>query len=89
MAMFKGRSGQSATARKKKARRQQEQGRVKTNRVKIEEIDWKDVAFLQRLVSAQGKLFSRKRTGLDSQCQRKATQALKVARFMALMPYVT
>ena len=47
------------------------------------------MATLQRLTSAQGKLFSRKRTGLDAKCQRVAALALKRARFLALMPYVT
>jgi small subunit ribosomal protein S18 len=57
--------------------------------VKSEEIDYKNVALLQRLTSAQGKLFSRKRTGFTADFQRMAALALKRARFMALMPYVT
>jgi small subunit ribosomal protein S18 len=76
-------------ARKKKARRAAEASRLRGPKVKATEIDYKDVAMLQRLVSAQGKLFSRKRTGLDAECQRKVALALKRARFMALMPYVT
>ncbi len=75
-------------ARKKKARRAAEASRMRAPKVKPEEIDYKDVATLQRLVSAQGKVFSRKRTGLDAECQRKVALALKRARFMALMPYV-
>jgi small subunit ribosomal protein S18 len=63
--------------------------RFRTPRLKPEEIDWKDIATLQRVVSAQGKLFSRKRTGLNAEGQRKIALALKRARFMALMPYVT
>jgi small subunit ribosomal protein S18 len=76
-------------ARKKKARRAAESTRFRGPRLKAEEIDYKDVATLQRLVSAQGKLFSRKRTGLDAACQRRLAQALKRARFLALLPYVT
>ncbi len=76
-------------ARKKKARRAAEASRMRGPKVKPDEIDYKDVATLQRLVSAQGKLFSRKRTGLDAECQRKIARALKRARYMALMPYVT
>ena len=79
----------AAVKKKKKARRMQEQTRVRGPRIRIEDIDWKDVAFLQRLVSAQGKLFSRKRTGLDAAGQRAVSRALKRARHMALMPYVT
>ncbi len=76
-------------ARKKKARRAAEASRMRAPKVKPDEIDYKDVALLQRLVSAQGKLFSRKRTGLDAACQRRLALALKRARFLALMPYVT
>lgn len=81
--------GNPAAKKKKKARRLAEAGRVRTIKLKLEEIDWKDVALLHRLTSAQGKLFSRKRTGVDAACQRAISLALKRARFMALMPYVT
>ncbi len=75
--------------KKKKTRRTSDATRFRAPRVKPEEIDYKDVPTLQRLTSAQGKLFSRKRTGLDAECQRKVALALKRARFLALMPYVT
>ncbi len=51
-------------------------------------IDYKDVPLLQKLVTAQGKLLSRKRSGNCAGCQRKTAVALKRARFMALMPFV-
>ncbi len=75
--------------KKKKPRRTSDAPRLRTPRLKTEEIDWKDTATLQRVCSAQGKLFSRKRTGLSAEGQRKIALALKRARFMALMPYVT
>jgi small subunit ribosomal protein S18 len=77
------------TTKKRKPRRQSDAPRFRAPRLKAEEIDWKDTAVLQRVVSAQGKLFSRKRTGLSAEGQRKIALALKRARFMALMPYVT
>ena len=80
---FQGKGG------KRKPRRSSEASRFRGPHLKIEEIDYKDVAMLQRVTSAQGKLFSRKRTGLDAPCQRKVALALKRARFLALMPYVT
>ncbi|MCK4341308.1 MAG: 30S ribosomal protein S18 [Phycisphaerae bacterium] len=73
---------------KKKRRRSSEMPRFRTPRLKPEDIDWKDVPTLQRVTSAQGKLFSRKRTGLNAEGQRKMALALKRARFMALMPYI-
>ncbi len=75
--------------KKKRPRRSTTEPRVRAPRLKTEDIDYKDVATLQRLVSAQGKIFSRKRTGLDAAGQRRVALALKRARFMALMPFVT
>lgn len=75
--------------KKKKKLRRTGESRFRAVKLKLEEIDWKDVAVLQRVTSAQGKLFSRKRSGLNAECQRRITIALKRARFMALMPYVT
>jgi small subunit ribosomal protein S18 len=77
------------TLRRRRRAQRAESGRYRTPKLKPEEIDYKDVATLQRVTSAQGKLFSRKRTGLDALCQRRISVALKRARFMALMPYVT
>jgi small subunit ribosomal protein S18 len=87
--MIGSRGAAKQKARKKKARRAAETTRFRGPRLRSDEIDYKDVATLQRLVSAQGKLFSRKRTGLDAECQRKVARALKRARFLALLPYVT
>lgn len=75
--------------KKKKLRRPSDMGRTRGARVKLEEIDWKDVPFLQRMTTAQGKLFSRKRSGMDATCQRALALAVKRARFMALLPYVS
>ncbi len=57
-------------------------------RDKVEEIDYKDIYLLQKLVTTQGKLYSRKRSGNCAKHQKQAQRALKRARFMALMPYV-
>ncbi len=50
--------------------------------------DWKDIAFLTRYQTPNGKMMSRKRTGYCAQCQRRLAQAIKRARFMSLIPYV-
>jgi small subunit ribosomal protein S18 len=57
-------------------------------RSQVEFVDYKDVATLQKLVSAQGKLYGRKRTGTTAGFQRKVKVAVKRARFLALLPYV-
>jgi small subunit ribosomal protein S18 len=51
-------------------------------------IDYKDVPNLKRFVTGQGKLMSRKRTGLSAAAQRALAVAVKRARFMGLLPYV-
>ena len=51
-------------------------------------VDFKDTETLRKLVSGNGKILSRKRTGLNAMEQRMVAQAVKRARFMALMPYV-
>ena len=48
----------------------------------------KDVATLKRMCSSQGKMMSRKRTGNCAAFQRAVKDAVKRARFLALLPYV-
>ena len=51
-------------------------------------VDYKDVQGLKKLCTSQGKLFSRKRSGIRAAYQRAVSDAIKRARFMALLPYV-
>ncbi len=51
-------------------------------------VDYKDVQGLKKLCTSQGKLFSRKRSGTCAAFQRAVKDAIKRARFMALLPYV-
>jgi small subunit ribosomal protein S18 len=44
--------------------------------------------FCTKVCTSQGKLFSRKRSGNCAAFQRAVKDAIKRARFMALMPYV-
>ena len=53
-----------------------------------EPLDYKNVGYLTRFVTPQGKIYGRKRTGFSGQDQRKLASAIKRARFMALMPFV-
>lgn len=54
----------------------------------IARIDYKDLNALMKLTSAQGKIFSRRRSGNCAWHQRSAKKAIKYARFLALIPYV-
>lgn len=58
-------------------------------RDKISAVDYKDLGSLQKLVTSQGKQFSRKRSGNCARHQRSAKRALKRARFMALMGFTS
>ncbi len=57
-------------------------------RAKVEKVDYKDVATLNRCTTMQGKIFSRRRSRNCAPHQRSLKQAIKRARFLALMPYV-
>jgi len=51
-------------------------------------VDYKDMPSLVKLLTPQGKMFSRKRSGNCARHQRMVKRAVKLARFMALLPYV-
>lgn len=55
----------------------------------IKYIDYKDGEFLKKFLNEQGKLLPRRITGNSLKYQRKVSQAVKKARQMALLPYVT
>ncbi|MAE67494.1 MAG: 30S ribosomal protein S18 [Phycisphaeraceae bacterium] len=52
-------------------------------------VDYKDVDLLRRLMTPNGKIQGRKRTGLNARDQRMAAAAIRRARFMALLPYTS
>ena len=56
---------------------------------KIDTIDYKDVARLRRFVSERAKILPRRVTGTCARHQRELTVALKRARQIALMPFVS
>jgi small subunit ribosomal protein S18 len=53
----------------------------------LEDIDHKDIEILRRFVSGQAKIVDPKHTGTCARHQRKLAQAVKRARFMALLPF--
>ena len=52
-------------------------------------IDYKDVARLRRFTSERGKILPRRMTGTCAKHQRQLSTAIKRARTIALMPYVS
>ena len=55
----------------------------------IKYIDYKDPVFLLKFVNEQGKILPRRLTGTSLKYKRKVAQAVKRARHIALLPYVT
>ena len=56
---------------------------------KIEQVDYKDVATLRRFVSERGKIRSRRISGACRRHQNQLAKAVKRAREIALLPYVS
>jgi small subunit ribosomal protein S18 len=55
----------------------------------IKYIDYKDANFLLKFVNDQGKILPRRLTVTSLKFQRKVAQAVKRARHIAILPYVT
>ena len=55
----------------------------------IKYIDYKDPEFLKKFLNEQGKILPRRITGTSLKYQRRVAQAVKRARQIALLPYVT
>jgi small subunit ribosomal protein S18 len=55
----------------------------------IKYIDYKDPEFLKQFVNEQGKILPRRITGNSLKYQRKVATAVKRARHLAMLPYVT
>jgi small subunit ribosomal protein S18 len=56
--------------------------------VQFQRIDYKDIETLKRFLNPHGKIMPRRRTGLSAGNQRALAEAVKRARFMALLPYI-
>ena len=55
----------------------------------IKYVDYKDPEFLKKFLNEQGKILPRRITGTSLKYQRRVAQAIKRARQIALLPYVT
>ena len=61
--------------------------RFKKNKIKY--VDYKDPIFLKKFLNEQGKILPSRLTGTSLKYQRKVATAVKRARHLALLPYVT
>jgi small subunit ribosomal protein S18 len=75
-----------ARKKKKKALSRNKVSRLTVDRVVY--IDYKDVGMLKHYVTERGKIIPRRITGATARHQRMLTKAIKLARQIALLPYV-
>lgn len=71
-------------------KRKKRSSRQKISRLTVDRIvyiDYKDVAMLKHYVTERGKIIPRRITGASAKHQRMLTQAIKLARQIALLPY--
>lgn len=54
---------------------------------KIKEVDYKDVNLLKKFIMENGKIVPSRITGTKARYQRLLTDAVKRARFLALLPF--
>ena len=86
------REEQSAYKTMQMNQKQQQQRRKKVDPLKtrgIKYIDYKDTRLLARSVNEQGKILPSRITGNSAKRQRQMTMAIKRARQLALMPFVS
>ena len=54
----------------------------------FEEIDYKDIETLSKFITERGKILPRRITGVSAYFQRRLSKAIKLARHVALLPFV-
>ena len=53
----------------------------------VDQIDYKDIEVLKKYITETGKIIPARVTGVSASNQRKVTKSIKIARFLALLPY--
>jgi len=61
--------------------------RKKNDPLKSVNIDYKDVKLLRKFISERGKIVPRRISGTSAKSQRQLANAIKRARYIALLPY--
>ena len=86
--LIQARKTKKTKKKKKKSLSYGRESKCRFCRAKVKEIDYKDIPSLGKLVTNQGKIFSRKRSGNCEHHHRQVKRVVKLARYMALLPYV-
>ena len=92
MAMGRGRTGKGRNDKKDKDKKRSKNlfRRKKFCRFtaeKIKQIDYKDVDLLKDFINENGKIIPARITGTKARYQRQLSDAIKRARFLALLPF--
>ncbi len=53
----------------------------------VKQIDYKDLKVLQNYITESGKIVPSRITGTKARYQRQLAKAIKLARYLALLPY--
>jgi small subunit ribosomal protein S18 len=81
---------QTQTPRRGGGRRGLDRNRPrKYTKINVDVIDYKDLTTIRRFISDRGKIRSRRVTGLSRRHQRQLALAVKRAREIGLLPYVS
>ena len=86
MARFAVKAKARAKKKKKKSMSRNKVCRLTVDRVVY--IDYKDIGLLKHYVTERGKIIPRRITGANARHQRMLTRAIKLARQIAMLPYV-
>lgn len=55
----------------------------------VGDINYKNVDILKKFITPHGQIYGRRYTGVCAKHQRKLTRAVKHARYMGLLPYIS
>ncbi|KKP56329.1 MAG: 30S ribosomal protein S18 [Parcubacteria group bacterium GW2011_GWC1_34_10] len=55
----------------------------------IKYVDYKDTELLKKFINPHARILTKKKTGVSNEYQKKLSVAIKRARFMALLPYLS
>lgn len=59
------------------------------NAAHIRRVDYKDVDLLKKFLNAHGRILPKRKMNTSASNQKKIAQAIKQARYMGLLPYVS
>ncbi|MEK9201643.1 MAG: 30S ribosomal protein S18 [Patescibacteria group bacterium] len=59
------------------------------NLARVRHIDYKDTELLKKFLNPHSRILLKRKTQISARNQRKITEAIKRARYMGLLPYVS